>query len=98
MGGNIDGPCQKVKPHLARLTHCQSVHAYAIRHTIYEKVAPFDHGDLDLYYCANIIKQHNCFITIPMIAIQGASYSDIQKTDVRYDDWMETRFWHNLRR
>lgn len=98
LGGNVDGPCKQVGNYLARLSHCQSVHAYAIRHTLYEQVAPFDQGDLDLFYCKNIIPQHRCFITIPMVAIQGASYSDIQKTNVNYETWMEERFWINLRR
>lgn len=95
-GGNVDGPCYRTTPHLAKLTHCQSTHAYAIRHTLYDTKLQWETGIIDLIYAHEIIPRHNCYITNPMTAIQSPGYSDIEKKDVNYD-WMEYRLRINLR-
>lgn len=96
LGANIEHPMKRISANLARLSGARSTHAIVIRDSMYERLLAvnldlsIDHNDK--YYEENIIPFYNCFITIPMIAIQRESYSDILGSYVRYQDWMLERY------
>jgi len=97
-GGNICGKITKVSDRIGKLSHAQSTHAYCVNKrfipTILEKRNLIG-KHLDLIYTEDIIPYHNCYISIPMLATQRPSYSDIERKVVNYD-WMEGRYNSNL--
>lgn len=97
LGANICNTMLQVRPHLAQLTHAQATHSYGVHYNflpfLIEKVETFT-THLDLLY-ASLVSQYNCFISIPLIAIQRPSYSDIEKQLVNYE-WMISRYNNNL--
>jgi len=103
MGGNLLKPCYQISEHLAKLTHCQSTVAYGINKNFAERLLSYinlTHIDrpIDVIYADNVIPNHSCFITIPMLAIQRDSYSDIEGGIVKYSDYLEKRYWENLKK
>ena len=102
IGGNILKPFYKVSNHLAKLNHCQSTVSYGVNKNFIEKL--FSYIDLqqiskpiDMIYADDIIPYNNCFISIPMLAIQRDSFSDIENQNVEYSNYLEKRYWENLK-
>jgi len=98
-GGNICNTVTQISPHLGELTWAQSTHAYSVNRNFVEKLLnsiPNQIYPLDLTYTHNIIPNNNCYITIPMVAVQQKSFSDIEGQEVEYESWMEKRFYANL--
>ncbi len=88
LGGNILRHFYQVSPVLAKLTHCQSTHAYGVnKKFLPQLIAHLEKNKniLDVLYADTVIPFSNCFITIPMLAIQRTDYSDIEKTKMTYD-------------
>jgi len=81
LGGNLLRPAFQMSEHLARLSHCYSTHAYGINKNLLEKIIPFLEANknypIDVLYGDYIIPVSECYISIPMIAIQADNYSDI---------------------
>lgn len=103
IGGNLLKPCYQVSDNLAKLTHCQSTVAYGVNKkflpTILEYLANGIKNitrPIDMIYADTVIPNHNCYISIPMLAIQRDSYSDIEGKEVKYTDYLEERYWSNL--
>lgn len=93
-GANIVQPFRPISSTLGRLSHAQSTHAYCvhkdfIKHLVEYK--PLIGKPMDLIYAENVVPYNRCYITIPMLAIQRPSFSDIEKKHVNYS-WMEDRF------
>jgi hypothetical protein len=88
-GGNVLKPFYQITDHLAKLTHCQSTHAYAInKHFVGGLVDWLENNQtyiIDVLYAEKVVPYNNCFITIPMLAIQRPDYSDIEKQNMTYD-------------
>lgn len=104
LGANIERPCFQITPHLARLTFAYSTHAYVVNLTnkklVEELIWLNTNPNIvhnDVAYNEYIIPKYNCYVCVPMIAIQQPSYSDIEEREVNYD-WMEERFYNNLQR
>lgn len=102
LGGNICNTVEQISPHLGRLSHSQSTHAYAVNKNfvgkLIEYIDPYNAVPLDLIYAYKVIPENNCYITVPMVAVQRASFSDIENAYVEYESWMEDRFYKNLKR
>ena len=101
LGGNLLKPAYQVSNHLAKLTHCQSTVSYGANRKFVPKLLSYidlGHIDrpIDVIYADTVIPQHNCFIIIPMLAIQRNSFSDIEGQEVKYTDYLEKRYWSNL--
>jgi GR25 family glycosyltransferase involved in LPS biosynthesis len=101
MGGNLLKPAYQVSEHLAKLTHCQSTVAYGVNTRFLRtllKYIDLTHIDrpIDMIYADTVIPQHNCYISVPMLAIQRDSFSDIEGQEVKYTDYLEKRYWDNL--
>jgi GR25 family glycosyltransferase involved in LPS biosynthesis len=101
LGGNICSHITRVSSHLGRLTHAQSTHAYGVNKNFLDELIDYLEPRkytqvIDITYASEIIPTHNCFITIPMIAIQRADKSDIEGQFVNYPSWMEARFFEQL--
>ena len=103
LGGNICSSIFQISTHLGKLTHAQSTHAYAINKNFLDRL--INHIEpritttiIDVMYANDIVPSHNCYITIPMVAVQKSGYSNIEERNVSYQDWMETRFYEQLRR
>jgi hypothetical protein len=98
LGGNICGSIYRINDKIGRLTHAQSTHAYCVNKQFIPKILEKKNllgKHLDLIYAEDIIPYNDCYITIPMLAIQRPSYSDIEKKQVDYS-WMEDRYYQNL--
>lgn len=102
LGANIERPAYQVSENLAKLTFAYSTHAYAVNlqyssvstDLININIDPETiHNDVE--YNNRIIPNYNCYVCVPIIATQRASYSDIEKKFMSYD-WMEERFNNNL--
>ena len=87
LGGNILKPFYQKSKYLARLTHCQSTHAYGVNKLFLKPLIDFLERQefiIDVLYAESVIPQSNSFITVPMVAIQRADYSNIEKTIMDY--------------
>lgn len=87
LGGNILRPFYQITDHLAKLSHCQSTHAYGVNKEFLDTLIHWIEARpmiIDVLYADGIIPYNNCFITVPMVAIQRASYSDIEKRMMDY--------------
>lgn len=101
LGGNICDTITQVSPHLGGLTHAQSTHALAVNikyiPTLLTIIPRYYNVPLDLIYSGIIVKNLPCYISIPMMAIQRPSYSDIEGQFADYTGWMEKRFFDQLK-
>jgi len=100
IGGNILKPFHQVSPHLAKLNHCQSTVAYGVNKKFVRdllKYIDLTHIDrpIDMIYADTVIPNHNCFISVPMLAIQRPDFSNIEQQNVNYD-YTITRYQENL--
>ena len=102
LGANLERPTYQLSSHLAKLSFAYSTHAYAINMQNDELTDILEQMNTntetihnDVYMSEHIIPFYCSFISIPMIAIQESSYSDIEKKFVNYD-WMEERFNNQL--
>ena len=87
LGGNILKPFYRETEHLARLTHCQSTHAYGVNKDFLKQlVYSIEHNNfiIDVVLADGVVPYSNAFITVPMVAIQRADYSNIEKTIMDY--------------
>lgn len=87
-GGNILRPAYQVTKHLAKLTHCQSTHNYCVNKKFLPQLVPFleyNQFIIDVLYAENVVTQKNCYITVPMVAIQRTDFSSIEKQTMSYD-------------
>jgi GR25 family glycosyltransferase involved in LPS biosynthesis len=100
LGGNICRKMTKISENIAKLSHAQSTHAYAINGNFYDiilnKMNEFNTRHMDVVYADDLVPNFNCYISIPMIAVQKNGYSNIEGKNVNYESWMETRFWKQL--
>ena len=90
LGANILKPFQQISPHLARLTHAQSTHAYFVNYNFIEKLATYFPMNqvvpIDVVYAERVVPNSNCYIVAPeMVAIQRDSISDIEGANATYD-------------
>lgn len=88
LGGNILKNFYQETKRLARLTHCQSTHAYSINGNFINKVLSILKNEdyfIDLIYSQKIVPFKKCYITVPMVAIQREGYSDIEKGMMNYN-------------
>lgn len=87
-GGNILKPFYQIMPHLAKLSHCQSTHAYGVNKKFLTLLVPWlekNNFTIDVLYADGVIPFHRCYITVPMVAIQRQDYSNIEKKVMSYD-------------
>ena len=101
IGGNLLKPATQVTPHLAKLAHCQSTVAYGVNKNFVKTLLGYINlkhieRPIDMIYADMVIPNHNCYITVPMLAIQRDSFSDIEGKEVKYSEYLEKRYWDNL--
>jgi len=100
LGANVCKKIYRVSPHIGKLTHAQATHAYGINKRFIPKLLEmeprFQREIMDLMYSGEVIPQNNCYITIPMVAIQRNGFSDIEG-EYREFGWMIERFEEQLR-
>jgi GR25 family glycosyltransferase involved in LPS biosynthesis len=101
-GANILKPFYKVSNHLAKLSHAQSTIFYAVNKNFLEKLLNYIdlqkiNSPIDIIFADKVIPNHNCYITIPMLATQRTDFSDIEQKIVSYNDYLERRYLENFR-
>jgi group I intron endonuclease len=101
LGANILKPFNQVTPHLAKLNFAQSTCSYGVNKKFIPKLLSyFDLNNIvepiDMTYATKVIPNCNAYITVPIVAIQRDSFSDIEQTDVNYSSYLEKRYWDNL--
>ncbi len=99
--GNLLRPAFQKSNRLAKLTHAQSTVAYGVKYEFIEKLLSYFPTTtftepIDMTYANRVIPENNCYITIPMIAIQRKGYSDIECKEVDYSQYLQKRYWENL--
>ena len=101
-GANICAQITQISPHLGRLTHAQSTHCLAVNlkyiGQILTIIPQLYNTPLDLIYSEIVVKNFPCYISIPMMAIQRPSFSDVERNFADYTGWMEDRFYANLKK
>lgn len=88
LGGNILRPAYQTDKHLARLNHCQSTHSICYNAKYIPQIIEFLENNqfiLDVLFSEYIIPQSECYITVPMVAIQRTDFSSIEKQTMSYD-------------
>jgi GR25 family glycosyltransferase involved in LPS biosynthesis len=83
----------KQSDNLVRTTFAYTTHAYAINHTVFDKIiteAP-RFNIIDVYYSNNITSMGKSFIINPMVCLQKPGYSDIENKEINYD-WMVNHY------
>ena len=98
LGGNILRPFFQVTKRLARLSHCQSTHAYGVNKKILDpliKIVEANKTHIDVVYADIIVPNVKAFISIPLIATQRESYSDIEGRMMDYSIPIK-RYCHHL--
>jgi GR25 family glycosyltransferase involved in LPS biosynthesis len=101
LGANLDVyKAYKITTHLAKLTGAFATHAYAVRHTLFDKLIDINmdittiHNDVS--YANLIHPNYKCYLTLPLVAGQRNSYSDIQKKIMSSNDMFKSRLRSNL--
>ena len=99
---NVMKPFYKVSNLLAKLNSGQSTVAYGVNKNFIGKLLNYIQLDkidapIDLIYSERVIPNHNVFVSCPMLAIQRDNFSDIENSEVKYSDYLEKRYWENLR-
>jgi len=98
LGGNILRPFFQTTKFLARLAHCQSTHAYGINKRMLDAVIKTIEGypqhHLDVIYADVVVPNVKAYISVPMLAIQRDSFSDIEKAPMTYN--VPTRRYYNF--
>lgn len=98
LGGNILKPFYQITDHLAKLTHCQSTHAYSVNKKYIPMVLDFLEKNIffiDCLYADYVVPQTPCYISVPMVAIQRTDFSNIENREMNYDVPM-ARYKQNL--
>lgn len=99
-GGNICNKINRITPNLGKLSHAQSTSSYGVNVNfishILNKLDKFT-KPIDLVYAEDIIPFNHCYISIPMVCVQRAGFSDIEGTFVDYPSWMTKRFEEQLK-
>lgn len=90
LGGNPLAPFHQVSDHLAKLNYAHSTHAYGINKDyldriisaieLFEGIYP-----IDVIYAKVIMPVFGCYITVPMLASQRDSYSNVEKKIMTYE-------------
>ncbi len=101
LGANLDiYKAYKITPHIAKLTGAFSTHAYAVKNTLFDKLININmdistvHNDVS--YANLIHPNYNCYLTLPLVAGQRESFSDIQKCIMKSNDIFKSRLKSNL--
>ena len=100
IAANVLKPIYQETKYLGRLTHAQSTVGYCVNYRFVEKLLSYIPRNqiipIDLVYTNNVIPNHNCFISIPMLGVQRNSFSDIEGKQVDYESYLEKRYDANL--
>lgn len=101
LGANLDiFPAYQISKHTAKLIGAFSTHAHAIRRkmfkTLYDINVREDTKHNDVTYSQDIHPNYKCYMSIPLIAGQRDSYSDIMGTVMSSNSMMEERLEKNL--
>jgi GR25 family glycosyltransferase involved in LPS biosynthesis len=101
IGGNILKPFNQVSSHLAKLNHCQSTVAYGVNKKFLRTLLGYIdlthiNRPIDVIYADSVIPNHNCYISVPMLAIQRDSFSDIEGGEMKYSEYLERRYTENF--
>ncbi|MDC3298526.1 glycosyltransferase family 25 protein [bacterium] len=103
LGCNVDYPnlnpqLTKVTDNLVSTKFAYTTHAYALNSTVFNRIyngLTQDNKQIDFFYGHKLIPTIKTFVTNPMMCIQRAGYSDIEKRVVNYD-WMLDAFNLNI--
>ena len=97
-GGEPNNYCDSLTEHLSTSNHggIYCCHAYAINNTFYDRVLNFDLNwcyIIDYFFVNYNINQRTFVLPKKIMALQGASYSDLRGHNTKGDcDWM-TNAW-----
>jgi glycosyl transferase family 25 len=90
LGGTLCGTLTPYSDNLFKLFGCLAAHAIIynsqrmIDYIIQNHVSFFEshpgRKTIDVFYCDEVIRKFNCFITYPFVATQRAGFSDIEKS------------------
>lgn len=97
LGATLDTPLKRYSDNLFRLKKAYCTHAiiYNTQRIVDSILKTFDgfsptitkQKAIDVFYYEEIQRDFNCFITYPMMALQGEGYSDIMKRTPRDDEY-----------
>lgn len=101
LGANLDVfKAYQVKEHIARLTGAFTTHAYAVRRPLFRVLYNLNADNLetpnDVEYSKAIHPNYQCYLSIPLIAGQRDSYSDIMKKRMSSNKVFQDRLQSNL--
>lgn len=97
LGANMDRfSAYQISDHIARLEGAFATHAYAVKDCLYDKLIELNRNKEivhnDVAYAEQIMPKYNCYISIPLIAGQRKSFSDIQGTMMNSNPVFKERF------
>ena len=92
LGANLHSPAYAVSDRLYKLTGAYCAHAYIVHSRFYDKILSLPHDrEMDVHY-AELMKDHNIYMTSPIVAYQLPSYSDLQDGFCEYNIAIDNNF------
>ena len=88
LGGNLEEVIEKNDGDKWIKMRCWTTHSYIIKQNMYDIIikglSKYD-KEIDRFYCEEIHKKYNCYMSDPQITKQMSGYSDIEKKKVNYE-------------
>jgi GR25 family glycosyltransferase involved in LPS biosynthesis len=88
------GILKKIDENIVNTNFAYALHAYSVNPRCYDFI--INEGSkypiIDVFVQSRIVSRGNCYIANPMLCLQRADYSDIEKKDVDYVSMMSENF------
>lgn len=96
LGLNLIAPPKRISENIMKVTDCYSTHAIAYSHEgariAYERLNAVPVMPYDIFIRQEVLPLGQSYCTIPMMATQRLSYSDIEKNIPKWGDLMSMTF------
>lgn len=99
LGGRLIAPAKKVSPNLAKMIGAYCTHAYAVNHTMYDKILEYDHAHwkaIDVFY-SMITRDFNSYICYPLAVHQRPSVSDLIGAHMDYRQLLQWSYDEHIK-
>ena len=98
-GGRLIAPAKIVSPNLAKIIGTYCTHAYAVNHTMYDRILKYDYskdGPIDVFYSL-ITREVNSYICYPIACYQRPSVSDLIGGPMDYRELLKKSYKEHIK-
>lgn len=102
LGANALAPIEQISPHIGKMTGGYCAHAYIVADHFYDTIlnVPRDQYVIIDQWYMDVMRdaRHTVYTVLPIVAVQGGSYSDIEMKNVSYENVLTDSYKQNLNR